>query len=195
MLIAMKASSTHQLLLTCTAPQQALQDFGDDVARGKILGTATVIYDETGLEGDNAKLKPYWRRIIHHAQEAAVWTEGRAKLLEGRDKPAVSLTNIQFDDDAVENFVMLRRPPKLKRGKRRIQDEWTPFWIAAAQLAKAGVLNVGEFPTQKDLIERLHTMMGATLDEQTIKPFVAKIYNDVAKPSLNELEKLVAESA
>ena len=190
----MKASSAHQLLLTCTAPQQALQDFGDEVARGVLPGTATVIYDDSGQGGDNAKLKPYWRRITHHCQEAAVWTQGRAKLPKHGDKPAVSLTNIQFNDDAVDKFVMQRQPLKPKRGKRRIQDEWTPFWIAAAQLAKAGVLNVGEFPTQKDLIERLHTMMGATLDEQTIKPFVSMIYDAVAKPSLSELEKLIAES-
>lgn len=190
----MKAASAHQLLLTCTAPQQALQDFGDEIARSIIPATATVIYDDSGQGGDNAKLKPYWRRIIDHCQEAAVWTGGRAKLPKDGAKSAVSLTNIQFDDDAVDKFVMQRRPLKPRRGKRRIQDEWTPFWIAAAQLAKAGLLNVGEFPTQKDLIERLHTMMGATLDEQTIKPFVSLIYNDVAKPSLSELERLVAES-
>lgn len=164
------------------------------MAKGRMPGTATVIYQETGHEGDHAKLKPYWRRIMQNAQEAAVWTEGRATLPKHGDKPAVLLTEIDFDDDAVEAFVAQRRPTKPKRGKKRIQDEWTPFWVAAAQLAKAGVLNAGHFPTQKDLCERLHVMMGATLDEQTIKPFAAIIYKEVAKPSTGELEKKVAES-
>lgn len=190
----MKASHAHQSLLTCTAPQQALQDFGDEVARGLIPGTATVIYDVSGQAGDNAKLKPYWRRITHNCQEAAVWTQGRAKLPKDGVKPAVSLTNVQFDGDAVDKFVAKRQPIKPKRGRRRIQDDWTPFWIAAAQLAKAGILTVSKFPTQNDLIERLHTMMGATLDEQTIKPFVSIIYNEVAKPSFSDLEKLVEQS-
>ena len=69
-----------------------------------------------------------------------------------------------------------------------------PFLDRGSATRQGWGLNVGEFPTQKDLIERLHTMMGATLDEQTIKPFVSMIYHAVAKPSLSELEKLIAES-
>ena len=191
MMVDMKASLAHSLLLTCSAPQQALRDFGEAVARGRIPGTATVIYRDTGHEGENAKLRPYWRRIMQHAQEAAVWTEGRADLPKTGAQRAVWLTEIEFDDEAVDAFVNERKPSKPKRGKKRIQDEWTPFWIAAAQLAKAGILNTGHFPTQKDLCERLHVMMGATLDEQTIKPFAAIVYKEVAKPSTSELEKRI----
>ena len=191
-MVGMKAPLAHSLLLTCPAPQQALKDFGEAVAKGRIPGTATVIYRDTGHEGENAKMKPYWRRIMQHAQEAVVWTEGRADLPKMGEQRAVWLTEIEFDDGAVEAFVNERKPLKPQRGKKRIQDEWTPFWVAAAQLAKAGLLNAGHFPTQKDLCERLHVMMGATLDEQTIKPFAAIIYKEVAKPSTSELEKKIA---
>lgn len=190
----MKAPIAHSLLLTCTAPQLALREFGDAVAKGRIGGTATVVYPETGHEGNNAKIKPHWRRIEQQAQQAAVWTEGRAVLARHGDKRAVDLTEITFDGEAVENFVAERKPPKPKRGRKRIQDEWTPFWIAAVQLAKAGRLNTGHFPTQKAFHERLHIMMGATLDEQTIKPLAAMIYKQVVEPSVIELEELVAET-
>ena len=192
--MSMKAQAAHSLLLTCLAPQQAIQDFGEAIAKGRISGTATVIYQKTGHEGDHAKLKPYWRRIMRYAREAGVWTEGRASLPSGAGKPAVWLTEIEFDDLGVEEFVKNRKPAKPKRGKKRIQDEWTPFWVAAIQLAKAGILNTGHFPTQKDLCERLHAMMGATLDEQTIKPFAAIIYKQVAEPSINQIAEKVGES-
>jgi hypothetical protein len=194
MTMGMKAQVAHSLLLTCIAPQQALKDFGEAIVKGRIPATASVIYLDTGHEGDHAKLKPYWRRITQNAQEAAVWTEARASLPSLGEKLAVELTDIEFDDATVEEFVNQRRPVKPKRGKKRIQDEWTPFWVAAAQLAKAGILNKGHFPTQKDLCERLHTMMGATLDVQTIKPFAAIIYQQVAAPSVTEIEEMVAES-
>lgn len=193
MTMSMKASSAHSLLLTCPAPSQALREFGEAVAKGRIPGTATVIYEDTGQEGDNAKIKPYWRRISQNAQDAAVWTENRAALPKIGDRRAIQLIEIEFDDDAIEEFVLERIPPKPKRGKKRNQDEWTPFWVAAAQLAKAGILNRGHFPTQKDLCEKLHEMMGATLDEQTIKPFAAKIYKQVAEPSTSELEEMIAD--
>ncbi len=190
----MKAPATHSFLLTCPAPQQALREFGDAVARGRIHGTATVIYSETGHEGDNAKIKPYWRRIEQEAQQAAVWTSGRADLpIQGKKRP-VLLIDLEFDDEAVEKFVAERMPMKPKRGKKRIQDEWTPFWIAAVQLAKADRLNSGRFPTQKALYERLHVMMGATLDEQTIKPLSAIIFKQAVQPTASHLEELVAET-
>ena len=190
----MKASATHSLLLTCQAPELALREFGDAVARGRISGTATVTYLDTGQEGENAKIKPYWRRIEQEAQQAVVWTGGAATLLRQDGKRAVRLTDLEFDDEAVGKFVEERRPAKPKRGRRRIQDEWTPFWIAAVQLAKAGRLNPGHFPTQKSLYERLHVMMGATLDEQTIKPLSAIVYKQIVEPTASQLEDLVAET-
>lgn len=190
----MKASDTHLLLLTCPAPQQVLREFGDAVARGRIHGTATIIYTATGHGGENAKIKSYWRRIEQDAQLAAVWTSGRADLTIQGKKPAVLLTDLDFEDEAVEKFVAERMLTKPKRGKKRIQDEWTPFWIAAVQLAKVDRLNAGFFPTQKALYERLHVMMGATLDEQTIKPLSAIIYQQALEPTASHLEKLVAET-
>lgn len=195
MLMGMKAPSAHALLLTCPAPQQALRDFDDAVAKGRILGTATVFYPDTGHEGANAKIKPYWRRVMQNAQQAAVWTEGRADLPKiDKQQRAVELTEIEFDANAVEAFVAERIPPKPKRGRNRNPDLWAPFWLAAAQLAKAGVLNRGHFPTQQDLCERLHIMIGATLDEQTIRPFAAKVFQQVAVPSASELEDKIAKS-
>jgi hypothetical protein len=181
--------------MTCQAPQLVLKDFGEAVAKGSVPATATVIYQATGHEGDNAKLRPYWRRITQQAQEASVWTQGCAELPIHGNKPAVLLTGIQFDKDTVEKFVKERRQPRPKRGKTRDQNHWASFWIAAAQLAKAGVLNVGHFPTQKDLSERLYTMIDGALEEGTIKPFVAAIYQQVAEPSLTELEEMVMKSA
>lgn len=78
--MSMKAQATHSLLLTCFAPQQAIQDFGEAIAKERISRIATVIYQKTGHEGNYAKLKPYWRRIMRYAGEAGLWTEGRASL-------------------------------------------------------------------------------------------------------------------
>lgn len=190
----MKAPIAHSLLLTCRAPQQALTEFGDAVARGRIPGTATVLYLETGHEGEFAKIKRYWLRIEEQAQQAAVWTWGRVELASQGEKPAIRLSDIVFDEKAVESFVAERKPLKPQRGKKRIQDDWTPFWLAAIQLAKAGRLNAGYFPTQKALQDRLHVMMGATMEIQTIKPLSAVIYQGVLQPTATEVEEAVAET-
>ena len=182
---------THALLLTCPAPLVALHAFSEDVANGVIQGTATVIYSRSGQfhEGPNAKLRSYWRRVEAAAQQSALWTGAAVVLPLSGKSEAVSLTRIMFDDIAVEKFVADRRLQKPKRGRKRNQDEWTPFWIAAAKLGKVGMLNVGTFQTQADLVLRLHEMMGATLDEQTIKPLSAVIYKKVVMASLDDLEK------
>lgn len=190
----MKASDAHTALLTCQAPLRAISEFGDAVARGTIPGFATVIYRDNGHEGANAKIKPYWRRVVQEAQQALVWTENRAELPAGHGTRAVSLTEITFDDEAVNQLVNKHKPSKPKRGKKRIQDEWTPFWVAAAQLGKAGMLNVGKFPTQKAFYERLHIMMDATLDEQTIKPLAAILYKQVVEPKVEDITNLIEET-
>ena len=187
----MKAAEVHALLLTCPAPARALKEFGEAVAGAEVEGTATVIYNRNNEvhEGQNAKVQRYWRRIEAAAQQGSVWTIASADLPTAGKAEAVRLEQIDFDDSAVAAFVAVRQPSKPKRGRKRIQDEWTPFWIAAAKLAKVGMLNVGTFPTQRDLVDRLHTMMGATLDEQTIGPLAALIYKQVAQVPLEALEK------
>ncbi|MXP25791.1 hypothetical protein GRI39_07015 [Altererythrobacter indicus] len=190
----MKAPDAHSLLLTCQNPQKALTEFGDAVARGRIQGTATVLYLETGHAGEFAKIKRYWLRIEEQTQQAAVWTWGRAELESQGENPAIRLSDIVFDEDAVESFVAERKPSKPERGKKRIQDDWTPFWVAAIQLAKAGRLNAGNFPTKKALHDRLHVMMGATMDIQTIKPLSRVIYEEVLQPNAVEVEQTVAET-
>jgi hypothetical protein len=187
----MKASDVHAHLLTCPAPVRALSEFGEAVAEGLVEGTATVIYERNNQvhEGKGARLQRYWRRIEAAAQQGPVWSNGTATLPTLGAAESVRLTSIDFDEDAVNAFVALRRPAKPARGKRRIQDDWTPFWIAAIKLAKAEMLNVGTFGTSVDLTDRLHTMMGATLDEQTIKPFVAQIYKEVVEVPASKLQK------
>lgn len=194
--IPMNAIDTHALLLTCPAPVGALHAFSEDIANGVIQGTATVVYNRGGQfhEGPYAKLRPYWRRIEAAAQQSALWTGAAVVLPLSGKSEAVSLTKIVFDEIAVKKFVEDRRPQKPKRGRKRNQDDWTPFWIAAAKLGKVGMLNVGIFQTQADLVLRLHEMMGATLDEQTIKPFSAVIYKKVVMASLDDLEKDLAYS-
>jgi hypothetical protein len=186
----MKAADVHALLLTCPAPVRAVREFGEAVSGGSIAGTATIIYnrDKQVHEGKNAKLQRYWRRIEAAAEQASVWTTASANLPEAGQAEAVQLTAIDFEDAAVEAFIQSQKPPKPRRGKTRVQDDWAPLWIAAAKLAKAGQLNIGTFPHSTDLIERLHTLMGATFDEQTIKPFVSQIYNQVAKKTPAQLE-------
>lgn len=189
--IPMNAMDTHALLLTCPAPLVALHAFSEDVANGVIQGTATIVYSRSGQfhEGLNAKLRPYWRRVEAAAQQSALWTGAAVVLPVAGQSEAVSLTKIMFDDIAVKKFVTDRIPQKPKRGRKRNQDEWTPFWIAAAKLGKVGMLNIGTFSTQADLVLCLHEMMGANLDEQTIKPFSAIIYKEVVMASLDDLEK------
>ena len=118
MLMGMKEPSAHAVLFTCPAPQQALKYFDDAVAEERILRTATVFYPNTGHEGANAKIKPYWRRVMQKAQKAAVWAEGRAELLTLDQQRAVQLTEIEFDANAVEACVATRIPPKPKRGRK-----------------------------------------------------------------------------
>lgn len=185
----MNAIDVHGLLLSCPMPSRALKEFGENVARGKIEGTATIIYTRpTGShEGLNAKLQRYWRRIEGAAQQAALWTDAEVSLPASGDNEAVRLTTIRFDEDAVTAFVADRQPEKPQRGRRRKQDEWTPFWMAAIKLAKAEQLNVGTFETATDLRDHIHAMMDAALDEQTIKPFVAQIYRDVVKVPASSL--------
>ncbi|MEW4448712.1 hypothetical protein [Qipengyuania sp. JC766] len=190
----MKAPDAHSLLLTCQAPQKALTEFGDAVARGRISGTASVLYLETGHVGEFAKIQRYWLRIEEQAQQAAVWTWGRAELASHGENPAIRLSEIEFDEVAVASFVAERKPSKPKRGKKRIQDDWTPFWLAAIQLAKAGRLNAGYFPTKKALHDRLHVMMGATMDLQSITPLSSVIYEEVLEPTAVEVEQAVAET-
>ncbi|RSU53983.1 hypothetical protein [Sphingomonas sp. S-NIH.Pt15_0812] len=187
----MNAIDTHALLLTCPAPLRALKEFGEEVARGTLEGTATVIYTRpTGNhEGLNTKLQRFWRRIEAAAQQAALWTEAEVQLPISGQNEAVRLTAIKFDEEAVAAFVAARQPDKPARGRKRKQDEWTPFWMAAIKLAKAEQLNVGTFETVTDLRDRLHTMMNATLDDQTIKPFVTQIYDEVVKVPASKIQK------
>lgn len=186
----MKAPDVHALLLTCPAPLSALKAFGEEVASGKIEGTATVIYKrgDQSHAGQNAKLQRYWRRIEGAAQQGALWTYGETLLPESGQAEPVRLTAIEFDEEAVAAFVATRQLQKPKRGRKRIQDKWTPFWIAAAKLGKLGLLNIGTFPTQAALRAKLQAMMDSDLDEQTIKPFAALIYKQVVVPTDQQLQ-------
>lgn len=190
----MNATDVHAYLLTCPVPRSALKEFREDVARGQIKGTCTVIYNRaTGThEGLNTNLQKYWRRIEAAAQQASLWTDAQVSLPTVGQQEAVRLTSICFDDDAVMAFLAARQPVKPKRGRRRIQDEWTPFWIAAIRFAKTEQLNLGKFPTATELVRELHTAMGSTLDEQTIKPFVSIIQKTVVKHSPEKLLKILS---
>ena len=177
----MNATDVHAYLLTCPVPRSALKEFGEDVARGQIKGTCTVIYDRaTGThEGLNTNLQKYWRRIEAAAQQASLWTDAEVTLPAVGQQEAVRLTSICFDDNATTAFIAARQAAKPSRGRKRNQDEWKPFWLAAIQLGKAGMLHPGRFQTMTSLRKHIHGMMGANLDDQTIKASVSDIYREV----------------
>lgn len=85
------------------------------------------------------------------------------------------IQDVEFFREDVDR--MLRKRVKSAGGTPKRDEDWTRFWHAVVEIAKAGRLTKSSFQSQAELRREILGMIEDVLSEPSIKPYVSQIWN------------------
>lgn len=137
--------------------------------------------------------KALWRYAGHRTRgmmNAWKWNRGDFVVISNaKPKTYRFFSGVRFLKAEIDaEFASQSEPPALaprsNAGRKPKTDEWDKLWIILIGLAKAGKLNVSNFPTMHSLEKNLDTKVGLT--STTLCRKFDNVWNDIMRHDPNE---------
>ncbi len=137
--------------------------------------------------------KMLWRYAGHSTRgmmNAWKWSRGDFVVVSNikpktyRFFSGVRFLKAEIDAEFAPQSVPPTLAPRSNAGRKPKTDEWDEFWIHLIGLAKAGKLNVSNFPTMHSLATNLDTKVG--LNSITLCRKFDKVWNEVMRDDPKE---------